>query len=146
MKSISVCFLVLVMSFLVKGQTSCEKCKPPKFQTAPLYLPFCYRGVTYNNVCLAICAGTDPADPKAKPKSGSCDQCEVRECKNKPFAPVCATSDEEDGGVIVFPNQCYAKCAKIEVFDCNFGINSVIPGKTKLPVGVAPQQSIDENA
>ena len=85
-------------------------------------MPFCSEGVSYPNLCEAVCA--NEAIP---PSKGSCNKCERKKC-NQIFVPVC-TSD----GKRLFANKCHAKCAGVEDFiDCP-GLNMVIPGKTPLP-------------
>lgn len=124
---------ILILASLltaINGQMTCDQCRSPKFQGSPLYLPFCWDGVTYNNACEALCAA-ESSD--SKPIQNSCDSCEVRKCKSRPFAPVCAADQD-----LAFPNACYAKCANIDVVDCSFPVASVIPGKSKLPVGYQP--------
>ncbi len=61
---------------------------------------------------------------------GSCDGCESK-CTPL-FSPVCSADQSK-----LFANACHAKCAGlkeegVDFVDCE-GINTVIPGKTKLP-------------
>ncbi len=106
---------------------SCSNCPPPKFQGREFYLPFCSEDEdgnrrTHHNLCGAICFD--------KYSKGSCDGCESR-C-SAVFTPVCSADQER-----LYANPCHARRAGMEeegvdFVDCQ-GINTVIPGKSKLP-------------
>ena len=122
--------LLFVAATVSSQETTCnEPCFVPKYQDIPLYLPFCYQDQTFNNVCEAKCKASET---QGFPTKGSCNGCE-KQCRNKPFVPKC-TADQR----LVFPTQCHANCAQIEVVDCKLRFQTVIPGKTKLPPGREP--------
>ena len=131
---ISLLFLLLAIAFQnsVHG-LSCSKCIHPRFQDHALYLPFCFNGKTYNNLCEAICSTTEEklSTDHETPTKGSCDNCELK-CSNI-FIPTCSTASASEAS-IVFPNKCHAKCSGMEYEDCkSLPVPPVIPGKTKLP-------------
>jgi len=124
-------FFLLLISLISESYSlsvvsqSCARCQQPEFPPGSgraLYLPHCVDGVSYN-YCDAVC--TDK--PVTSLNRGSCEGCEQK-C-GMVFKPVC-TPDQS----LVYANLCQAKCAgAIETVQCK-GLNTVIPGKTKLPL------------
>merc|ERR1712210_220058 len=104
---------------------ACKACSPPAFpptpQGRPLWLPHCVNGKSLN-FCDAVCSG----EQLSSENQGSCEGCEAK-C-GMVFTPVCSLDQR-----LIFPNQCQAHCAGVETVDCK-GLNTVIPGKTKLPL------------
>merc|ERR1711963_108394 len=121
-------FLLLALAPQSRGLTvvseACARCQQPEFPPGSgraLYLPHCVSGTSYN-YCEAVCTGQQVNAVNR----GSCEGCEAK-C-GMVFKPVC-TKDQK----LVYPNICQAKCAGVEdTVDCQ-GIESIIPGKTKLP-------------
>merc|ERR1712203_232676 len=104
---------------------ACKACSPPTFpptpQGRPLWLPHCVNGKSLN-FCDAVCSGEEFSSSN----QGSCEGCEAK-C-GMVFTPVCSLDQQ-----LIFPNRCQAQCAGVETVDCE-GLNTVIPGKTKLPL------------
>merc|ERR1712113_390361 len=116
--------LIYESSCLTVVSGACARCQQPEFPPGSgraLYLPHCVSGTSYN-YCDAVCTGQQVNAVNRC----SCEGCEAK-C-GMVFKPVC-TKDQK----LVYPNICQAKCAGVEdTVHCQ-GIESVIPGKTKLP-------------
>merc|ERR1711913_15809 len=128
-EKILIMFLLLLLSLVSNSlglsieTPACARCIQPELPPGSgrqLYLPHCVDGVTHN-YCDAICTGKQVS----KENQGSCEGCEAK-C-GMVFTPVCTLD-----GKLAFPNPCLASCAGVQVGPCE-GLNSVIPGKTKLP-------------
>merc|ERR1719187_914664 len=121
--------IVLLLSAGAQSATiqspACLSCNPPTFpptpQGRPLWLPHCVNGKSLN-FCDAVCSGEELSSSN----QGSCEGCEAK-C-GMVFTPVCSLDQQ-----LIFPNRCQAHCAGVETVDCE-GLNTVIPGKTKLPL------------
>merc|ERR1711892_1443353 len=101
---------------------ACAACQPPTFPPGGrvLYLPHCVRGTSLN-YCQAVCSG----EKISATNQGSCENCETK-C-GMVFLPVCSEDQE-----IIYASKCQAECAGASPAPCT-GLQTVIPGKTKLP-------------
>merc|ERR1711971_520282 len=101
---------------------ACAHCQPPTFPPGGrvLYVPHCVQGKSLN-YCDAVCTG----EKTSSSNQGSCENCETK-C-GMVFLPVCSEDQE-----IIYANKCQAECAGVSPVPCT-GLQTVIPGKTKLP-------------
>jgi len=119
---LSVIALLPLSQSLSTVTPACAHCQPPTFPPGGrvLYLPHCVNGKSLN-YCDAVCTG----EKTSSTNQGSCENCEAK-C-GMVFLPVCSESQE-----IIYPNMCQAVCAGVTPVSCT-GLQTVIPGKTKLP-------------